>query len=309
MLKIMQNDKGMNGRLTVLVTGCDGQLGSEIRKLAKSGDCSFCRFLFVDVNVLDICNRAEVHNYFKASHVDVVVNCAAYTAVDKAELEPEAAFAVNRDGVSVLSECCVEEGAFMIHVSTDYVFDGQGTVPYKESDPLNPTGVYGLSKKEGEDVVREKGVNGIIVRTAWLYSSTGRNFVKTMLRLGSEREQISVVADQHGTPTWAADLAAAILYILQHTDVKNARGLEVYHYTDEGECTWYEFASAIMQMAGKKCQVLPISSDEYPSSCRRPLYSVLDKSKIKERFGLKIPMWDESLQKMLDEFNLKEAWR
>ena len=299
----------MNERLTVLVTGCDGQLGTELRRLVKNGCCSFCRFLFVDVNVLDICNRAEMHNYFKTNHIDVVINCAAYTAVDRAETEAEAAFAVNRDGVAILSECCVEEGAYMIHISTDYVFDGTSNVPYKETSPLNPTGIYGLSKKEGEDVMREKGVDGIIIRTAWLYSAFGNNFVKTMLRLGTEKEQISVVADQHGSPTWAADLASAILHILQHTDIKNTHGLEIYHYTDEGECSWYEFASAIMQFAGKKCQVIPISSDEYPASCHRPLYSVLDKTKIKELFGLVIPMWDDSLQKMLDDFNAKEAWR
>ena len=291
-----------NGRLTVLVTGCDGQLGSELRKLAKSGDCSFCRFLFVDVSVLDICNRADVHNYFKTNHIDVIVNCAAYTAVDRAEDEPESAFAVNRDGVGILAECCVEEGAYMIHISTDYVFDGTGHVPYRET-----IGVYGLSKRAGEEAMMEKGVDGLIIRTAWLYSSYGKNFVKTMLRLGSEKEQVAVVADQHGTPTWAADLARTILHILQNTDIKNTHGLEIFHYTDEGECTWYEFASAIMQMGGKKCQVMPISTDEYPASCRRPAYSVLDKTKIKERFGLEIPLWDDSLQRMLAELDKRDS--
>lgn len=296
-----------NGRLTVLVTGCDGQLGSELRKLAKSGDCSFCRFLFVDVSVLDICNRADVHNYFKTNHIDVIVNCAAYTAVDRAEDEPESAFAVNRDGVGILAECCVEEGAYMIHISTDYVFDGTGHVPYRETDAVNPIGVYGLSKRAGEEAMMEKGVDGLIIRTAWLYSSYGKNFVKTMLRLGSEKEQVAVVADQHGTPTWAADLARTILHILQNTDIKHTHGLEIFHYTDEGECTWYEFASAIMQMGGKKCQVMPISTDEYPASCRRPAYSVLDKTKIKERFGLEIPLWDDSLQRMLAELDKRDS--
>lgn len=305
----------MADRLTVLITGSDGQLGTELRKLVRKGDCHVGRFLFVDIDVLDICNRADVHHYFKTNHIDVVVNCAAYTAVDKAESDADAAFAVNRDGVAILAECCVEEGAYMIHVSTDYVFDGRGSIPYKESDAVNPTGVYGQSKWEGEEKMREKGVDGMVIRTAWLYSAFGQNFVKTMLRLGSEREQISVVADQHGTPTWAEDLARAILSIMQKCDFKTRHGLEIYHYTNEGECTWYEFASAIMQMAGKTCQVMPISSDEYPASCRRPAYSVLDKSKIKEEFGLDIPLWDDSLQKMLDELkgmnepNSKESWR
>ncbi len=287
--------------LTVLITGCNGQLGSELKRMAKDPRCAFCRFLFVDVNVLDICNRAEVQNYMKLNKVDVVVNAAAYTAVEKAETETDLAFAVNRDGVSVLSECCVENNAFLIHVSTDYVFDGTAGSPYKENDPVNPIGVYGCSKRAGEEMMVKKGVHGMIIRTAWLYSSFGNNFVKTMLRLGDEREQVMVVADQHGTPTWAADLAGAIMEIIVQTDFSKRQGLEIYHYTNEGECTWFEFASLIMRLAGKNCKVMPISTSEYPSSCQRPAYSVLDKTKIKHTFHLAIPEWDDSLRKMLNE--------
>ncbi len=291
----------MSEMLTVLVTGCNGQLGMELRRLSNDSRCAFCRFLFVDVDVLDICNRPEVHNYMKMNKVDVVVNAAAYTAVDKAETEPGLAFAVNRDGVAVLADCCVENHAFLIHVSTDYVFDGTADMPYKEHDQVNPIGVYGKSKRAGEEEMMAKGVYGMIIRTAWLYSGYGNNFVKTMLRLGSEREQVMVVADQHGTPTWAADLAGAIIEIIVQTDFSKRQGVEVYHYTDEGECTWFEFASSIMRLAGKSCRVLPISTSEYPSSCQRPAYSVLDKTKIKNTFRIDIPQWEDSLRKMLEE--------
>lgn len=289
----------MADRITVLVTGCNGQLGSELKRLSKDSRFSFCRFLFVDIDVLDICNEAEVQNYMKQNKVDVVVNCAAYTAVDKAESDTKSAFAVNREGVSILAEACVECNAYMIHVSTDYVFDGTAHEPYKETDKVNPIGVYGLSKRAGEEAMAAKGVRGMIVRTAWLYSAFGNNFVKTMLRLGSERKEVMVVADQYGSPTWAADLAEAIMTILLQTDFTAKEGLEIYHYTNEGACTWYEFASAIMHLAGRNCKVQPISTAEYPTSCRRPAYSVLDKTKIKQTYNLHIPEWDESLQKML----------
>lgn len=291
----------MAERLTVLVTGANGQLGSELRRLAKDSRCSFCRFLFVDIDVLDICNRAEVQNYMSLNKVDLVVNCAAYTAVEKAENDRDLAFAVNSDGVGVLAEACVECDAYMLHVSTDYVFDGTAHTPYKESDAVNPIGIYGLSKRAGEETMMKKGVRGMVIRTAWLYSSFGNNFVKTMLRLGQEREKVMVVADQHGSPTWAADLAQAIIEIILQTDFSQRQGFEIYHYTNEGECTWYEFASAIMQLSGSRCEVHPISTSEYPNSCRRPAYSVLDKTKIKQAFGLRIPEWDDSLRKMLED--------
>ncbi|MCM1532183.1 MAG: dTDP-4-dehydrorhamnose reductase [Bacteroides sp.] len=291
----------MAERITVLVTGCNGQLGSELRRLTKDARCSHCRFLFVDRDVLDICSRADVQNYMKINKVDLVVNCAAYTAVDKAENDRALAFAVNGEGVSILAESCVESDAFMINISTDYVFDGTAYEPYTETDEVRPIGVYGLSKRAGENAMMEKGVRGMIIRTAWLYSAFGNNFVKTMLRLGDEKEQVMVVADQQGTPTWAADLADAIIRIILQTDLSKRQGLEIYHYSNEGECSWYEFASAIMQMAGKDCKVLPISTAEYPTSCRRPAYSVLDKTKIKQEFGIEIPEWDDSLRKMLED--------
>lgn len=289
--------------MTVLVAGSDGQLGSELRRMSKDQRYGFCRFLFADINVVDICNRAELNTFLKANKVDLVVNCAAYTAVDKAENDMEMAFAINRDGVALLSECCVENDSCLIHISTDYVFDGKSVRPYTEDDPVGPIGIYGASKRAGEEAMFEKGVNGMIIRTAWLYSSYGNNFVKTMLRLGTERDTVHVVADQHGTPTWAADLAYAILEIIVQTDFSRWKGVEIYHFTDEGECTWYEFASAIMELAGKDCKVLPISTEEYPTACRRPVYSVLDKTKIKKKFGLEIPLWDDSLRKMLKDLN------
>lgn len=291
----------MSEKLTILVTGCEGQLGKEIRRASKDPRLSFGRFLFVDIDVLDICNRAEVQNYLKSHNVDVLVNCAAYTAVDKAESEVEEAFSVNRDGVAVLSECCAENGVYLIHISTDYVFDGNSVEPFKETDPPHPSSVYGMSKKAGEDAMVEKGVDGMIIRTAWLYSAFGKNFVKTMLRLGSEKPEVHVVADQRGAPTWAADLARAIIDVICKADFKARKGVEIYHYTNDGECTWYEFASAIMEMAGKTCKVIPISTAEYPAACKRPAYSVLDTSKIKRDFGLEIPLWDDSLRKMLED--------
>lgn len=291
----------MAGTTTVLVTGSNGQLGSELNRLSKDQKYRGFRFLFADLNILDICNRAEVNAFLSANRVEVVINCAAYTAVDKAENDIETAFHVNRDGVALLSECCVENGSALIHISTDYVFDGKSQVPLTEDSPVGPIGVYGLSKRAGEEAMFEKGVNGLIIRTAWLYSAFGNNFVKTMLRLGSERNEVHVVADQRGTPTWAADLAKAILDILVQVDFKQWTGVEIFHYSNEGECTWYEFAAAIMEMSGKACQVVPISTQEYPTACQRPAYSVLDKGKIKERFGLQIPLWDDSLKRMLDD--------
>lgn len=243
----------------------------------------------------------------KQNKVDVVVNCAAYTAVEKAEEYRDSAFAVNRDGVSVLAESCAECNAYMVHISTDYVFDGTSRTPYRECDEVNPVGVYGLSKRAGEEAMEQKGVRGMIIRTAWLYSAFGNNFVKTMLRLGDERREVMVVADQYGSPTWAVDLAETIMHILLQTDVSTKQGLEIYHYTDEGSCTWYEFASAIMQLAGKDCKVQPISAAEYPTSCRRPAYSVLDKTRIKQAYGIKIPEWDESLRKMLEDLRQVSA--
>lgn len=287
--------------MRVLVTGSNGQLGSELRRLSKGQRFGNCLFLFADVNILDICNRAEVNAFLNANRVNVVINCAAYTAVDKAENDIETAFHVNRDGVSLLSECCVENNAALIHISTDYVFDGKGNRPLREDDPVSPIGVYGLSKLSGEEAMVEKGVRGIIIRTSWLYSAFGNNFVKTMLRIGTEKSEVHVVADQIGSPTWASDLAKAILEIVVTADFSKWKGVEVFHYSNEGECSWYEFASAVMEMSGKKCQVLPISTQEYPTLCQRPAYSVLDKTKIKERFGLEIPMWDDSLKLMLED--------
>ena len=293
----------MNERLTVLVTGCDGQLGSELRKLVKSGCCSFCRFLFVDVNVLDICNRAEVHNYFKTNHVDVVVNCAAYTAVDRAESDSEAAFAVNRDGVSILAECCVEEGAFMIHVSTDYVFDGLGCVPYKEDDPTYPTGAYGRTKLAGERAVIESGCHYLIFRTAWLYSPYGKNFVKTMMKLTAEKDSLNVVFDQVGTPTCAADLAALIYKIIAERMLDHQG---IYHFSNEGVCSWYDFAVEIRDLCGNTCEIRPCHSDEFPSKVKRPHYSVLDKTKVRNVFKVTISYWEDSLVKCLNQLKYEK---
>ena len=283
--------------MNILITGCKGQLGTELQKIAAS-DTSH-QWLFTDVDTLDICDKAAVEKCFETNRIEACINCAAYTAVDKAEDEPELATLINSFAPKVLADTCQRHNALLIHISTDYVFGGEANEPYKVDDPINPQSVYGSTKAEGERLIRESCCNYMIVRTAWLYSSVGKNFVKTMLMLGDTKEEINVVVDQKGCPTWAHDLAVALVALLNKNGKKEVH--ETFHFTNEGQITWYDFAVAIMEIGGKTCKVNPITTDQYPTKAKRPAYSVLDLSKIKEYAGIEIPDWRESLEKCIEE--------
>ncbi len=282
----------------ILVTGCRGQLGSELQKLAPAYD-ETCMFHFTDVDELDITDRQAVYDYIEAHSISIVVNCAAFTAVDRAESEPELCDLLNNVAPGYLAEAVESVGGTMIQVSTDYVFDGCGHRPYLEDDPTRPQTVYGRTKLEGEEAVIRTCAGSMVVRTAWLYSTFGNNFVKTMLRLGKERETLGVVFDQVGSPTYARDLAAFILTAIDKGIVPG-----VYHYTNEGVCSWYDFTRAIHRIAGieeKNCKVSPIHTEDYPVPAPRPHYSVLDKQKVKDTYGIDIPWWEDSLKDCLKE--------
>lgn len=285
--------------MNILVTGCNGQLGTELQKIAASE--TEHHWLFTDVDSLDICDREALERFFKANDIDICINCAAYTAVDKAEDEPDLAQRINAYAPKVLADICLNRHALLIHISTDYVFEGNAQIPYQESDIVNPQSIYGLTKAEGERLIRESGCNHIIIRTAWMYSASGKNFVKTMLNLADTRPEINVVNDQRGCPTWAYDLACVLVRLINQNG-KNALH-ETFHFTNEGQITWYDFATAIMEITGKHCKVNPIKTDLYPTKAKRPAYSVLDLSKIKSYTGMKIPFWRESLIKCIDELN------
>lgn len=277
----------------VLITGAYGQLGNEMKRKTDRND-NF-RFYFTDADTLDITDIHAIDKFVQEYHIRYIVNCAAYTAVDKAEDDAELCYKINRDAVVNLGNVASKYGAKVIHISTDYVFDGTNSRPYVETDPVSPKSVYGKSKQEGEAELLKVCPDSIIIRTAWLYSFFGNNFVKTMIKLGQERDTLNVVADQTGTPTNAADLAEAIVKILEYS---NANGVEagIYHYSDEGVTTWYDFTLAIHREAGiTTCQVNPITTDQYPTKAARPQYSVLDKTKIKTTFGISIPKWEDSL--------------
>ena len=271
-----------------LITGSKGQLGTELAKLLPEA-------ILTDVADLDITDEQAVKNYVKEHNVDTIINCAAYTAVDKAEDDADLAAKINIDGPRNLAK----SGAKDVHVSTDYVFDGTGHKPYQPEDEAHPISVYGKTKLAGENEVLKYADVAVIIRTAWLYSPYGNNFVKTMRRLGAERESLNVVADQIGTPTYAADLAQAIVQILPQMNKAN-KG--VYHFTNEGVCSWYDFARKIMELSGLSCKVNPIPSSAYPTKATRPFYSVLDKNKIKETFNITIPHWEEGLKQCLKQF-------
>ena len=272
-----------------LVTGANGQLGQELRLIL--GD----KAVYVDFADLDITDTMAVKAFCKDKAFEAIINCAAYTAVDRAESEPEKARAVNADGPRNLAET----GIPMIHISTDYVFDGQSCRPYKEDDLSSPRSIYGRTKLAGEQAVLECSSAAFVFRTSWLYSPFGNNFVKTMLRLGAEREMLKVVFDQVGTPTYAAHLAQAIVNTLPH--LKKGRK-EVYHFSNEGVCSWYDFAVEIMVRGGRNCKVLPIESKDYPTAAERPAFSVLNKEKFKTSFGAEIPHWTKGLEECLKRF-------
>lgn len=277
--------------MNILVTGAYGQLGSEIKELAALYP-SF-NFLYTDVDSLDITSDEAVEQFFAENKVEAVINCAAYTAVDRAETDEGNALLVNAIAPGILAKCAAKTAATMIHISTDYVFAGNASQPYSEEDQVDPQGVYGRTKLEGEQRVLAENPDSVIVRTSWLYSAFGNNFVKTMLRLGREREGLKVVSDQVGTPTYAADLANTLLRIIEKSD-QIVPG--IYHYSNEGVASWYDFALAIFELSGIKCKVQPVESHEFPTPAKRPHYSVLKKSKIKNTFGIEIPYWRDSLQ-------------
>jgi dTDP-4-dehydrorhamnose reductase len=278
---------------TVLVTGGKGQLATCISDLDKK--IKDLKFLYVDFDELDITKKENVVSFFSNNKIDYCVNCAAYTAVDKAETEIELAKNVNEKGAQYLAETCNDSDAIFIQISTDFVFDGKSSVAYKEDEKASPLSVYGNTKLQGEIAVAKATKKHFILRTSWLYSEHGNNFLKTMLRLGNEKDKLNIVADQIGTPTYAGDLAALILKII----VDKNTDFGTYHYSNEGVASWYDFAKAIFQEAGKKIKILPIKTSAYPTPAKRPTFSVMDKSKIKNKLNIEIPYWKESMVKCL----------
>ena len=275
--------------MNILITGCNGQLGNELQ--LQQAACSEHRFFNTDVQDLDITDAAAIHAYVDGHEIDGIVNCAAYTAVDKAESDPLLCHRLNAVAPAYLAEAIERRGGFLIQVSTDYVFDGTHHTPYVETDDPCPNSMYGRTKLEGETAAQDHCQRTMIIRTAWLYSTFGNNFVKTMLRLGRERLELGVVFDQIGTPTYARDLASVIM-----TAIRQGVKPGVYHFTDEGTASWYDFTKAIHRMAGiSSCHVRPLHTAEYPTPAKRPHYSVLDKTKIKQAYGIEIPHWEESL--------------
>lgn len=283
--------------MNILVTGSNGQLGSELKKLVAIKTDHSNHFIFTDISELDITDEAQVKAFFEQNSIDFCMNAAAYTAVDKAENEPITAHLINVEAVRLLAVQCQLHNAFFIHISTDYVFDGMSHLPYGEDSPTDPQSIYGKTKLAGEIVAIKNNPKTIIIRTSWLYSAFGNNFVKTMLRLAQSKPALSVVADQIGTPTYAGDLAQAILYIIDFISANKDKNLAgTYHYSNEGVATWYDFAHAIFEMNDLKVKLKPIRTTEYPTPAHRPAYSILDKSKIKNTFGIEISHWRESLK-------------
>ena len=286
--------------MRVLITGSNGQLGSEIRELAAK--YKKLDFVFKDIPELDICNFNLLQLFIVENNINAVINCAAYTAVDKAEEETIIAKKVNYEGVLNIVNALQAVNGKLIHISTDYIFDGNHFLPYKESDPVSPIGVYGETKRAGELAVINSDLDSIVIRTSWLYSAYGNNFVKTMLRLGNEKENLGVIFDQVGTPTYARDLAKTCLDILcGDSSVNISKNGNLYHFSNEGVTSWYDFAISIMELGGANCKVKPIQTKDYPTLAKRPQYSVLNKSKIKTDFKIEIPYWRDSLKDCIEK--------
>ena len=286
--------------MKVLITGSNGQLGSEIRELSTSYEA--VNFIFKDLPDLDICNFDELQNFIIKNKIIAVINCAGYTAVDKAEEDEKIAKKVNSEGVSNIVKALQKVNGKLIHISTDYVFDGNNFLPYNEFDKVNPIGVYGKTKRDGELAVINSNIDGIVIRTSWLYSAYGANFVKTMFKLGHERDELGVIFDQVGTPTYASDLAKTCLDILLDKSSENiSMNGKIYHYSNEGVTSWYDFAKAIMELGSIDCKVRPIETKDYPTPAKRPHFSVLNKTKIKKDFNIEIPYWRDSLEKCVEK--------
>lgn len=283
--------------MNILVTGCNGQLGNEIQLLEKD-NCQHT-FFNTDVKELDITDQTAIEQFVAANGIDGIINCAAYTAVDKAESNEELCRKLNADAPGYLAAAVGKRGGWMVQISTDYVFDGTKHTPYVETDPTCPDSVYGRTKLEGERLVQQHCANAMIVRTAWLYSTFGNNFVKTMIRLGNEKPELGVIFDQIGTPTYAHDLAEAIMTAVNHGIVPGT-----YHFSNEGVISWYDFTKAIHRIAGiATCHVRPIHTEEYPTPAKRPHYSVLDKTKIKATYNIEVPYWEESLAECISKLD------
>lgn len=287
--------------MNVLVTGANGQLGSEIKDLVAN--YSKLEFKFKDLPELDICDAKSLNLFIKVHNINAVINCAAYTEVDNAEENFEISKQVNSVGVKNLVNALEKVNGKLIHISTDYVFDGTNSEPYNELDHVNPLGVYGKTKRDGELFVINSSIDSIVIRTSWLYSSFGNNFLKTMYRLGNEKNTLSVISDQIGTPTYARDLAKICLNIISNSERISNNG-KVYHYSNEGVASWYDFAKTIMELSGSKCKVEAIKTIDYQTSAKRPKYSVFDKTKIKNDFKIEIPYWKDSLKECI--FKLKQ---
>ena len=289
--------------MKILVTGANSQLGNELKLTGKK--YPGYQFTFTDVKELDISDMQAVSAFFDKLHPEIVVNCAAYTAVDKAEQEPEVALKINSLAVRNLSNACGEFNALLIHISTDYIFNGMGHRPYVETDTPEPASNYAKSKYAGETQMLSSCRNGIILRTSWLYSAFGNNFVKTILKNGRERGNLNVVYDQIGCPTYARDMAVAILDLLPQ--VNGHEGVEIFHYANEGVASWYDFAKAIIGFSGIDCRINPVETKDYSLPATRPFYSVLNKAKFKERFGQEIPFWRDSLEDCIKRINSEVA--
>lgn len=277
----------------VLVTGSQGQLGQSIAEISKRYEKQFC-FFFTDIEELDITVFDDVLHYCQKNKITIIINAAAYTAVDLAEDFPEKCYTINRDGVKNLATVSELLGIFMVHISTDYVFDGDSEIPYVEEDQPNPISVYGKSKLEGENAIKLDLKRGVIIRTSWLYSIYGKNFLKTMIELSRKQKEIQVVADQYGSPTCGTDLAIAIMEIINKREL--IKGIEIFHYSNAGSCSWFDFASFIISKTGEDCQVRPISSTEYKTKAKRPKHSEFNKSKVKNFIGIEIPKWELSAE-------------
>ncbi len=288
---------------TILVTGAKGQLGFELSRISNT--TKNMKFIFTDIEDIDISKKNEVENMISKLKPFAVINCAAYTAVDKAESDEKTAFLINEIGVKNLANSCKNNNSILIHISTDYVFDGKTHLPYEEADAVSPLGVYAKSKAAGELAIILSNANYIIIRTSWLYSVHGSNFVKTMLKLGQEREEINVVTDQVGSPTNAQCLAKAIISILPQIK-GNTNHKEILHFTNTGVASWYDFAVNIFELSNIKCKVNPIPTKDYPAPAPRPYYSVLNTHKIKENYNIEIIHWREALRNCIEEMKLKK---
>ena len=288
--------------MNILVTGSNGQLGSEIKNLENS--FINLNLIFKDLPDLDICNFLELEKFVETNKINSIINCAAYTAVDKAEHDSVIAQKVNAEGVFNLVNVLKRRNGKLIHISTDYVFDGESFIPYKETDSVSPIGVYGNTKREGELSVINSDIDGLVIRTSWLYSSFGNNFVKTILRLGKDREELGVIFDQVGTPTYARDLALTCLTIFSYNkNTKISSKGKVYHFSNEGVASWYDFAKEIMSIGNVTCKVKPLETKDYPTPAKRPHFSVLNKTKIKNDFEIEIPYWKDSLSDCILKLN------